>query len=220
MLCSLQDVSERGILPIRHILPILTYPSLVPLAVHAAHAIFPVAPRILPPVIEHEHDRDKGTGADGGHDGNLGGDVLRRIARLESLGPNDIAEVESTRGEGGDDGPLRAAGDIRGHPAVHDGRHGDVELDQQDAREDAGPGADEGHEGPGQGGWDGCGADEEPALLDEAGPDAGEENCGDGDAARGDVEDGGLLWTVANVPEQRRGKAGADASIDNKLRAV
>lgn len=50
MLSSLQDVSERGIFPIRHILPILTYPGLVTLA---AHAVFPVAPCILPPVIDH-----------------------------------------------------------------------------------------------------------------------------------------------------------------------
>lgn len=127
MLPSLQDVSERGIFPIRHILPILTSLGFVTLA---AHAVFLVAPCILPPVIEHEDDGDKGTGADGGHDGDLGGDVLRRIAGLESLRSDDIAQVESTGGESGDDGPLRVAGNICGHPAVHDRRHRDVELDQ------------------------------------------------------------------------------------------
>lgn len=127
MLCSLQDVSERGIFPICHILPIFAHLGLVSLAVHA---VFSVASCILPPVVDHEDDRNKGTRADGGHDGDLSRDVLRRIASLEGLRSDDIAKIEGTGGESGDDGSLRVASDICSHPAVHDRCHGDVELDQ------------------------------------------------------------------------------------------
>ena len=54
----------------------------------------PIPPTILQPVEAVEQDGEDDGERQDDDDGDLGGDVLRRVAGLEGLGPDDVADAE------------------------------------------------------------------------------------------------------------------------------